>query len=234
MTPRRTFFALLAWVALAASGCGDVLSGVGDLSRDVVHGNSTTSTTTTTLLQPGGGMALTSISDDVVWVNDQFRVAADATPDDVVAAVWQRGDGVNPYVQAGRAEIAAALPGVYFPDVIPEKVTYISSQLVFDRQTGTLDPANAAAFGLWSAEPYTVPRLEGQLVVLRIGLASAFPAQEEGQIASFQASDGREMAWSAGDFVYDLFCRTGISEESCFAMANSMTRLDLLLPAPTG
>jgi hypothetical protein len=72
------------------------------------------------------------------------------------------------------------------------------------------------------------------LVVLRIGLASAFPAQEEGQIASFQASDGREMAWSAGDFVYDLFCRTGISEESCFAMANSMTRLDLLLPAPTG
>jgi hypothetical protein len=41
-------------------------------------------------------------------------------------------------------------------------------------------------------------------------------------------ADGRELAWSFGDYVYQLFCRIGISEESCFAMADSMTSLEVL------
>jgi predicted small secreted protein len=219
--------------ALVAAGCGNALEGVGDLSRDFIHGGTSTSTTTTTLPQAGGGMALTGLSSDVVWVNDELAATAGETPDAVVHRVWQRSSGVDPYVQAGRREIAAALPGIEFPRLVPEKVTYISSQLVFDTQTGTLDVATSAAFGLWTAEPYTVPRIEGQLVVLRVGLRSALPDEGSGDISTFQATDGRELAWAAGDYVYQLYCRRGISEESCFAMADALTSLQLLASLPS-
>ncbi len=230
---RRRLIVTIAFAALVAAGCGDVLEGVGGLSRDFVHGGTTTSTTTTTLLQPGGGMALTGLSGEVVWVNDDLEVSAGETADQVIYRVWQRSSGVDPYVQASRSEIAAALPGIEFPSLVPEKVTYVSSQLVFDTQTGTLDVGTSAAFGLWSAEPYTVPRTEAQLVVLRVGLRSALPDEGSGEISTFQATDGRELAWAEGEYVYQLFCRRGISEESCFAMAGALTSLQLLTLLPS-
>jgi len=230
---RRRLIVMLALAAVTAAGCGDVFEGVGDMSRDFVHGGSTTSITTTTLPQPGGGMALTGLSGEVVWVNDEFEVAPGETADTVVRRVWLRSVGVDPYVQASRFEVAAALPGIEFPRMVPEKVTHISSQLVFDTQTGTLDVATSAAFGLWTAEPYTVPRIEGQLVVLRVGLRSALPDEGSGDISTFQASDGRELAWAQGDYVYQLFCRRGISEESCFAMADALSSLQLLSYLPS-
>ena len=177
-------------------------------------------------------MALAGLSSDVIWVNDEFAVTSGETADSVIRRVWQRGDGVDPYVQASRREIAVALPGIEFPSLVPEKVTHISSQLIFDTQTGTLDVATSAAFGLWTAEPYTVPRIEGQLVVLRVGLRSALPDEGSGGISTFQATDGRELAWVAGDYVYELYCRRGISEESCFAMADALTSLQLLTSLP--
>jgi len=233
---RRRPILLLVLVALLAAGCGDVLEGVGDISRDIVHGGSASSTTTTTLPQPGGGMALTGLSGEMVWMNDEFEVAPGESADAVIRRVWQRSDGVDPFVQASRSEIAAALPGIEFPRLVPEKVTHISSQLLFDPQTGTIEVGTSAAFGLWTAEPYTVPRIEGQLVVLRVGLRSALPDEGSGDISTFQAADGRELAWAAGDFVYQLFCRRGISEESCFAMADALSSLQLLsfLPSAGG
>ena len=233
---RRCLTLVLTLTVLSAGGCGDVLEGVGDISRDIVHGGSTTSTTTTTLPQPGGGMALTGLSGEMVWVNDEFEVAPGESAETVIRRVWQRSDGVDPFVQASRSEIAAALPGIEFPRLVPEKVTHISSQLLFDPQTGTIEVGTSAAFGLWTAEPYTVPRIEGQLVVLRVGLRSALPDEGSGDISTFQAADGRELAWAAGDFVYQLFCRRGISEESCFAMADALSSLQLLsfLPSADG
>jgi predicted small secreted protein len=230
---RRRLTVMLSLAAVTAAGCGDVLEGVGDMSRDIVHGGSTTSVTTTTLPQPGGGMALTRLSGDVTWVNDQFEAGAGEGAQGVIRRVWQRSTGVDPYIQASRFEVAAALPGIEFPRMVPEKVTHISSQLVFDTQTGTLDVATSAAFGLWTAEPYTVPRIEGQLVVLRVGQRSALPDEGSSDISTFQAADGRELAWAAGDYVYQLFCRRGISEESCFAMADSLTALQLLSYLPS-
>jgi len=228
MNLRPMSLLLVALVALSAAGCGDVLEGVGDLSRDFVHGDTTTTVGTTTLPQPGGGMALVGLSKAVIWVNDQYAAGSNLSAEAAARQVWLRGDGIDPYVQAGRDEMVSALPGVEFPRLVPEKVTHISSQLVFDVQTGTLDVATAAAFGLWTAAPYTVPRTEGQLVVLKVGLRSALPGGDQGDISTFQAADGRELAWSFGDYVYQLFCRTGISEESCFAMADSMTSLEVL------
>lgn len=222
--------ALLAAAALvlAGAGCGDVLEGVGGLSREIIHGDTTTTLGTTTLPQPGGGIALVGLSPSVVWVNDGYSATPGTTAENAIQQVWRRGDGVDPYVQAGRREIAAALPDVQFPRLVPDGVTHISSQLVFDVQTGALDVATAAAFGLWTAPPYTVPRTEGQLVVLQVGLTSALGAGSAGDISTFQVSDGRELVWSDEAYVYQLFCRRGISEESCFAMAESMTSLKLL------
>ena len=228
MNPRPLPLLVAVLVALSAAGCGDVLEGVGGISRDFVHGDTTTTFGTTTLPQPGGGMALVGLSRSVTWVNDQYTAGPGLSAEAAVRQVWLRGDGIDPYIQAGRQEIAAALPGVEFPRLVPEKVTHISSQVVFDVQTGTLDVATAAAFGLWTAVPYTVPRTEGQLVVLRVGLHSALSGEGPGDISTFQAADGRELAWSFGDYVYQLFCRTGISEESCFAMADSMISLAVL------
>lgn len=234
MNHRRLILILIVTLAApAAAGCGDVLEGVGELSRDFVHGDTTSSSTTTTLPQPGGGMALTGLSGDITWVNDEFEVAPGESADRVIRRVWERSDGVSPYVQASRTEIAAALPGIEFPRLVPEKVTHISSQLVFDPQTGTIDVATAAAFGLWTAEPYTVPRIEGQLVVLRVGLRSALPDEGTEGISTFQVSDGRELAWAAGSYVHQMFCRRGISEESCFAMAGALSSLQLLSYLPS-
>jgi hypothetical protein len=70
-------------------------------------------------------------------------------------------------------------------------------------------------------------------VVLRVGLRSALPDEGSDQISTFQATDGRELAWSQGDYVYQLFCRRGISEESCFAMAGALTSLQLLTLLPS-
>jgi len=211
---------------LAVSGCGNLLSGVGDLSSDVVHGGVTTTTST---VAPTGGpsLRLKGIT-GLLWVNDGLGSATDRSADDTIITVWFRGDQVNPWVQASRREIANALPGIEFPELVPEGVTYVTSQLVFDTVTASLDPSSSAAFGFWVAEPYSVPRTSGQLAVLEVG-AKTLDADPDDEIFSFQVSDGRELTWSHGDFVYQLFCRTGISEDSCFAIAHSTIPLDLIV-----
>ena len=54
----------------------------------------------------------------------------------------------------------------------------------------------------------------------------------EGEIYSFQVTDGRELAWSDGPYVYQLFCRTGMSEAACFEMAESTIPLSLIVDLP--
>src|SRR5512136_117132 len=99
MRPRPVSLLLAAWIALGAAGCGDVLEGVGDLSRDIVHGDTTSTFATTTVPQPGGGMALVGLSGSVVWVNDEYTAAPNLSAEDAVRQVWLRGDGVDPYIQ---------------------------------------------------------------------------------------------------------------------------------------
>jgi len=223
---RRIAPILVLAVLLAA--CGDSLDGIGDLSRRIVHGDEESSTTTTGA-ESGPQLNLTGLTGAIVWVNDEFTLEAGMRPEDLVRRVWLRGDGINPYLQASRLEIADALPGIQFPRLIPTPITHISSQLVFDIQTGTLDVSTAAAFGLWTAEPYTVPRTEGQLVVLRVGLKTFADHAGDGEIFTFRVAEGRELSWGFGEHVYQLFCRTGVSEEACFAMAESTSPLAVLV-----
>ncbi len=220
-------FAPVIACALVTAACGDVLGGVGDLSERIVHGEPTVPAVTTTVAAGGSGLSLTGVTGEMIWVNDGIGSPVDGlTAEQVIQQVWLRSDGVNPYVQSSRDEIAAALPGVEFPRLVPSTVSHVSSQLVFDLQTGTLGVSAAAAFGLWSAEPYSVPRSEGQLVVLWVGLAAG-GGDGDGGISSYWDAEGRQLTWASGAYEYTLFCRTGVSEDACFTMAESMSELSI-------
>lgn len=217
-------------MVLVAS-CGDALGGVGDLSQRIVYGDQTT---TSTSLAPAESrfLRLKGIT-DMIWINDAIDLTTQGMERDLLlTTIWQRGDQIDPFVQASRAEIAAALPGIEFPQLAPDRVTHVSSQLLFDQLTGILDASTAAAFGLWVGEPYDLPRSEGQLAVLRVGLKTLEDDAAEGEIFSFQVTDGRELAWTDGAYVYQLFCRTGLSEEACFEMAESTIPLSLIVALP--
>ncbi|MEX0827298.1 MAG: hypothetical protein WD184_11165 [Acidimicrobiia bacterium] len=222
---RPPVMALLGF-ALIVSACGDALTGIGDLSERVVHGDGTASTTTTA--PTGTDLKLKGVT-GVVWFNDGLGAElGDLDREDTIAAVWARGNSADPFIQASRHEVARSLPGVQFPQLVPAAITHVTSQLVFDVSTASLDPSTAVAFGLWTGEPYTLPRTESQLAVLRVGLKT-FAGDPEDEIFSFQVTDGQELVWTHGDFVYQLFCRRGVSDEACFAIADSMIPVDLLL-----
>jgi hypothetical protein len=228
---RRTIAVLIA--VLAATACGDLLEGAGDLSSDFVHGDQTSTSATVADTGPDLGLApITGIS----WVNDDLDLTGSGSREVLIRDVWERGDGQASFIQASRREIAMALPGVEVPTLVPSAVRYVSSQLVYDPQTALLDAATSTALGYWSAEPYSLPRSEAQLMVLRIGLASSGEAAELADIAVFNVEGGRELAWVEGDYVYQLFCRTGVIEEACLAVAGSFQPLTLLtmLDAPEG
>lgn len=222
--------ALILVLALVSGACGNLLEGVGDLSEGIV--NSDRSTTTTTL--PGAlDLRLEPIT-SARWVNDELgATTAGLTFDDLLLAVWLRGDQVNEFVQASRREVSEALPGVEFPQLAPQGVTHVTSQLVYDVATATLGVGTAAAFGLWVGEPYTAPRSESQLAVLRVGVKTFDDGSPDNEILSFSVADGRELSWVDGDYVYQLYCRTGVSIESCEAMASSTVPLSLLVSLPT-
>jgi len=95
-------------IAVALSACGNVLSGVGDLSSEIVHPDDSP-TTTTEPTSGGQALNLKGII-DITWINDELGPSRDLPPDDTVIAVWFRGDQVTPWIQASRREIANALP----------------------------------------------------------------------------------------------------------------------------
>lgn len=226
----RRLVPLIAF-AFALTACGDVLEGVGDLSEGVVHGDRTT--TTTTEATGGPALRLRPIT-ELIWVNDGLGVAtAGLEADDILLSVWLRGDQVTSSIQSSRREISDVLPGVEFPQLAPDSVTHITSQLVFDTRSAALGVGTAAAFGLWVGEPYTASRSEAQLAVLRVGIKTFDDGTPDNEVFSFSVADGRELSWVDGDYVYQLFCRTGVSSESCAAMADSTIPLSLLVGLST-
>ena len=59
------------------------------------------------------------------------------------------------------------------------------------------------------------------MAVLRVGLKTFADDLDDGEISSFRVAEGRELSWGFGDHVYQLFCRTGVTEEACFEIAGS-------------
>ncbi len=222
----------LAIGALALSvflvGCGDVglLDGVGDRTRAFVEGDVTTTTTLVPVVAGRGDEGLIGAT-GVQWFNDDIADQMTGTPDEVINGVWRR-ELNSRFVQSSRMEIAAALPSIMFPDLVPETVRWITSQLVYDETTGTLDPDTSAAFGIWTADPYQSD--PARLGVLRVGKAANDLLPTRSDIVPIIVPDGISLGWTEAGHRYELFCRSDISEELCVDVANSTSPLSGLLP----
>jgi hypothetical protein len=221
--------ALLIVLALIAVACGEagLLDGAGDRTRVYAQGP-----TTTTLAVPSvpigaaGESAVASV--DVLWFNDQKDPQFRGEPEDVVADVWSGRIGNSRFVQSSRGEIADALPLLMFPALLPDQVLWVTSQLVYDEVSGTLDPDTSAAFGLWTTDPYQSDT--GRLGVLRVGRTATDAIRQRSQMISVVVPDGLSLGWTEESMRYELFCRSEVSQELCIEIAESFTTMSDLLP----
>ncbi|MFV1999554.1 MAG: hypothetical protein ACC654_04240 [Acidimicrobiia bacterium] len=217
-----------ALLSLVAAACGQagVLDGIGDRAESFVQGE----VTTTSLVVPvaaGTGDEGVIGADNVLWFNDDIREQAVGTPEDVVREVWSRKLNSR-FIQSSRTEIARALPALRFPSKVPSDVRWVTSQLVFEAETGTLDVETAAAFGLWTADPYQSDT--SRLGVLRVGQAPVDVGSERSDIVPLLVPDGISLGWTESGHRYELFCRSTISTELCTDVAMSAELLSDLLP----
>jgi hypothetical protein len=240
----------VALLAMAATGCSDeALGDLGGRSSDWIGEVATTATTTTTLM-PSQTRPATAVD----WHNDELgEPDPEATPEEVLAAVFARAGDSSQYLQASRAEIAAAVPEVAFPATVPASVGYITSQLVIESRVLRLSAEPTVAFGLWSVEPYTRSRSVGQVVVLNVstdpnGAEVAADPNTEATCAAFttenrvcgvedfldhpvwrlEGEGGVTHLWYENQFRYELAGR--VNEEVIHEVIASMTSLAELLP----
>lgn len=216
----------LVIVALSACGESRPLQNVGAISQEILHGESTT--TLTIVIEETGEAIPIGGAADAEWFSDDLGVVSDDYTE-VVASVVARYDGSETFIQASREEIAVAVPGIQFPSILPDVADYVTSQLVVDPVSASIEGATSAAFGLWSAIPYSVSRSEGQVAVLRVGVRSDASPEAE-IITRAQADEGISLQWSLENLRYELFCRSGLIEESCWEMAENLVPLTSLLP----
>ncbi len=218
-------------ISLLLAACGDagLLDGLGDRSVEVVHGETSLTTSTTEVVSvdtPLGSVR----SFDLVWYNDGLAAEAESSETAVViSAVWNRGDGATSVIQASRNEIAVALPGIQFPELAPDSVGWVTSQLVYDVASGTLDRNTSAQFGLWHLEPYASDG--GRTAVIRVRPATS--SDVIGTIASETTGTGIELSWVSEAYHYVISCPEALDEQHCWQMAESTMPLSLLLPTPT-
>lgn len=224
---KRTTMSVVVAVAVLAAGCGEagILDGVGERTRSAVVGNTTTTMPPATVAAGEVDEALVSAT-DVLWFNDELGEPSSTEPDVVIAAVWSR-QGNSRFVQSSRSEISLALPALGFPSLVPEQVQWVTSQLVYNQTSGTLDPDTSAAFGLWSAEPYTTNT--AQLGVLRVGRASVDTPSARSELTIVAVPDGVSVGWAESGLRYELFCRTEVSEDLCIETVESSVPLSGLL-----
>lgn len=186
---------------------------------------------------------------ELQWANDEIETADLADRDALLAAVFARRQG-DRFIQASRDEIVVALPDVAFPSTAPASAEWVSSQLVFDND-GTISADPSAAFGIWSAEPYTRSRSVAQMVVLRVAedldtatelstgeLAASCALFDDRNsdsceiitVASRDAwllgdSGGTTLIWFEGPYRYELYGRNFVSDSVLTRMSESMTPL---------
>lgn len=225
---RRNPVLAVLTVSLLLAGCGEagLLDGVGERTRRVVVGETTTTTTLVAVAAGDEDEGLVNAA-EVLWFNDDIDPQSTGDPDEVIAAVWERQLNSR-FVQAARREIAAALPALSFPSLVPQQVRWVTSQLVYNQTSGTLDPDTLAAFGLWSAEPYQSDT--AQVAVLRVGRAPTDAPAARSEIVVVDVPDGVSLGWTESGHSYELFCRSEVSEALCLDTAESSVGLTGLLP----
>ena len=105
-------------------------------------------------------------------------------------------------------------------------VGWVTSQLVFDVASGTIDADTAAQFGLWYLEPYSADG--GRSAVMWVRPATG--ADTIGSIIPESTTNGLNLSWVAESFHYRVLCPPELAEDYCWQMAESAMPLSLLLP----
>jgi len=237
-----------AWLLLACamvSACsGDPLQSVGLRSSEWINEPTVPSTvpviTTTPTIVAAGMLS---------WSNDQIPLGDLADPDAVLAQVFARREG-DRFIQASRFEIAAVLPDVGFPAIAPQGAEWVTSQLVFDND-GALADNPTAAFGIWSAEPYTRSRTVAQMAIFTVardeatatdiasGAVEPSCAQfsdrttdscevvtgQAGPIWLLGGGGGTTLVWFEGTYRYELFGRSFVPLDILEDMSADMSPL---------
>ncbi|MGH3649474.1 MAG: hypothetical protein ACRDU9_02095 [Acidimicrobiia bacterium] len=238
----------LVLAALVLSACGEApLESIGLRSSDWINEPTVPTTvavvTTTPTVIP---------VERLLWSNDGIENPVPA--DDIagiLAEVFRRRQG-DRFIQASRSEIVAALPDVGFPGRAPAAAEWVSSQLVFNNDGAVADDPSAA-FGIWSAEPYTRSRSVAQMIVLRVSIDPEAAAElasgvvpscarfserttEECEIISvgerdtwlLNAASGSTLIWFQGTYRYELFGRSFVPFEILRGMSGDMVPLALI------
>jgi hypothetical protein len=248
---RITLVAVVVTTAsLLLAACGEApLGSVGRRSSEWINDPTVATTTTVPVTIP------TAISSaELAWSNDQIGNDRLDDPRATVAEVFARREG-DRFIQASRAEIVVALPGVGFPARVPYGAKWVSSQLVIE-STGLVSDDPSAAFGIWSAEPYTRSRSVAQMAVLRVALdpesiAELAEATDPPSCGRFSdrntdtcdiieiggrttwklvGSGGTTLIWFDDTYRYELFGRSYLREETLLEMAEVMVPLAQLGP----
>lgn len=235
----------LGVVALAIAACGDSpLESIGLRSSDWINEPTVPTTVAVKITTPSVVAA-----ERLLWSNDAIETANRDDPAALLAEVFGRRQG-DRFVQASRFEIAAALPDVAFPGEAPTGAEWVSSQLVFEND-GTVADDPSAAFGIWSAEPYTRSRSVAQMIVLRVSMdLEAATELATGEVAascarfSDRASDdcevvvvgtrdtwvlddagGATVVWYEGPYRYEMFGRSFVPIRTLQSMSAAMVPL---------
>jgi len=221
----RRALAAVAVSAILVTACGEagLLDGAGERSQRAVIGEVSSTSTIPIVVDEEVTLGVV-LSTDLSWWNDGIAGEATGEPNYIVSRIWVRG-GYERFHQASRLEISQALPNVGFPGLVPEDVRFVTSQLVYDTASGTLDAEFSAAFGLWPVEPYSVE--DASIAVLRVGNIGDFSIN--GIIADV-VEEGLSLSWTAGLYRYELFCRSGVNDELCWRMAEATVSLSSQLP----
>ncbi len=248
--PRRVLFIVGVLVAVACGG--SPLESIGQRSSDWINEPTVPTTipviTTTPTIVP---------TNRLQWANDEIGTNDLDDRDALLAEVFSRREG-DRFIQASRYEIAVALSDVAFPAEMPSGAEWISSQLVFDND-GTLADDPSAAFGIWSAEPYSRSRSVAQMIVLRV--ARDEEAAEEvssggGEISCARFSDrttdqcevitiedrptwlltasgGSTLIWFQGPYRYELYGRSFVPLPVLQDMSATMVPLGSIAGEPS-
>ena len=238
---RSVLFAVL----VTATACGgSPLESIGQRSSEWINEPTVPSTvavvTTTPVVVP---------VERLLWSNDEIDTANLDDRGALLQEIFARREG-DRFIQASRFEIAAALPDIAFPSELPSSAEWVTSQLVFDND-GTVANDTSAAFGIWSAEPYTRSRSVAQMVIIRVAIdaetaAALESGEEEASCARFsdrtteeceiiavagrdtwllRASNGSTLIWFDNPYRYELYGRSFVPRRILERMSNGMIPL---------
>lgn len=237
--------ALVALMVVLAVGCGEApLESIGLRSSEWIN-----EPTVPTTIEVKTTTPTIVATETLEWANDEIETASLGDRDALLSEVFARRQG-DSFIQASRAEIVVVLPDVAFPSTSPAGAEWVSSQLVLEND-GTVASDPSAAFGIWSAEPYTRSRSVAQMVVLRVSDDLDTATQlSTGELAAscalfadrnadncelinvasrdtwlFDDSGGTTLIWFEGPYRYELYGRSFVSDSVLTSMSESMAPL---------